>query len=363
MKFLKDTSIAEISSILYLIFPIAGIFFNEVYGPKWLYIISVIVFSLSYLILVIVNNRLNTLMFYILLIIHYFIICYFVFSVHPMLSLFFFYSAFAVPFTFKNNVKKAATNLFILTMIICTIITYLLYNNYFVAMMVYYVVISLIMLDNFKKMKNREYQKEIAEKNRHINTLIAEQERHRIGQDLHDTLGHVFASLSLKSELAYKLIDADVEKVKAELLAINKLSRESLNKVREIIDDVKLPSFIEEIDSIRKVLKDADIGFTFENKELAQVLSPTKQSMLVMITREAINNVIKHANASKVHGKLKTVNNHKLLLMIEDDGKGIDSDCEVKSISQRVQHLNGTLAVDSTNGTKIIIEISTGGIA
>ncbi len=49
-------------------------------------------------------------------------------------------------------------------------------------------------------------------KNRHINTLIAEQERHRIGQDLHDTLGHVFASLSLKSELAYKLIDTDVEK-------------------------------------------------------------------------------------------------------------------------------------------------------
>lgn len=57
MKFLKDTSIAEISSILYLIFPIAGIFFNEVYGPKWLYIISVIVFSLSYLILVIVNDK------------------------------------------------------------------------------------------------------------------------------------------------------------------------------------------------------------------------------------------------------------------------------------------------------------------
>ncbi len=39
---------------------------------------------------------------------------------------------------------------------------------------------------------------------------------------------------------------------------------------------------------MRKVLKDADIDFTFENKELAQVLSPTKQSMLVMITREAI---------------------------------------------------------------------------
>ena len=39
--------------------------------------------------------------------------------------------------------------------------------------------------------------------------MIAEQERNRIGQDLHDTLGHVFASLSVKSELAAKLIDKD----------------------------------------------------------------------------------------------------------------------------------------------------------
>ncbi|MBR9359775.1 sensor histidine kinase, partial [Staphylococcus aureus] len=52
-----------------------------------------------------------------------------------------------------------------------------------------------------------------------------------------------------------------------------------------------------------------------------------------------------------------------LLLMIEDDGKGIDSDCEIKSISQRVQHLNGTLEVESNKGTKLIIEMPTGGIA
>ena len=58
----------------------------------------------------------------------------------------------------------------------------------------------------------------------------------------------MFASLSLKSELAYKIIDSDTENAKAELLAINKLSRESLNKVREIIDDIRLPSFIEEIE-------------------------------------------------------------------------------------------------------------------
>ena len=52
-------------------------------------------------------------------------------------------------------------------------------------------------------------RKELEEKNKYINVLIAEQERNRIGQDLHDTLGHVFASLTLKSELATKLLDTD----------------------------------------------------------------------------------------------------------------------------------------------------------
>lgn len=81
-------------------------------------------------------------------------------------------------------------------------------------------------------------------------------------------LGYVFVSLLLKLELVYKLIDIDVEKVKVELLVINKLFCELLNKVWEIIDDIKLLLFIEEIDSISKVLKDVDIDFIFENKEL-----------------------------------------------------------------------------------------------
>lgn len=56
MKFLKGNSIAELSSLLYLIFPIAGIFFNEIHGPKWLYIILVSIFSVSYFILVTLNK-------------------------------------------------------------------------------------------------------------------------------------------------------------------------------------------------------------------------------------------------------------------------------------------------------------------
>ena len=74
--------------------------------------------------------------------------------------------------------------------------------------------------------KDRRVRKEL-EKNKYINVLIAEQERNRIGQDLHDTLGHVFASLTLKSELATKLLDTDKEAARNEMRAINELSRDT----------------------------------------------------------------------------------------------------------------------------------------
>lgn len=47
------------------------------------------------------------------------------------------------------------------------------------------------------------------EANRTINILSAENERNRIGRDLHDTLGHTFAMMSLKTELALKQMDKE----------------------------------------------------------------------------------------------------------------------------------------------------------
>lgn len=53
--------------------------------------------------------------------------------------------------------------------------------------------------------KNKE--KKIAEQNQYINILSAENERNRIGRDLHDSLGHTFAMMTLKTELALKLLE------------------------------------------------------------------------------------------------------------------------------------------------------------
>ncbi|WP_257643765.1 sensor histidine kinase [Staphylococcus haemolyticus] len=179
----------------------------------------------------------------ILFIIHFLAIIYFVYAYNPSLSLFFFFSAFAIPFLFKKGIKSIEFVLLISSMIACIIITTLHSNHlYVVSIIIYYVVILAILFGNFKIVKERQYRQQIEEKNKYINILIAEKERNRIGQDLHDTLGHVFASLSVKSELAAKLIYKDPQSAKKESLNINEMSKETLEKVRDISENLKVQS-------------------------------------------------------------------------------------------------------------------------
>ena len=325
--------LGELSTLIYLLFPIISIF-NEKRGSQTVYLIVLAIFIVSYLMLVIYYYRFNNNVIYSLLVVHYVGIIYFVYAINPMNSLFFFFSAFALPFMFEVTIK------------------------YITVLVIFYLVILIITLGNFKTKKDGALKNEIEEKNKYINTLIAEQERQRIGQDLHDTLGHVFVSLSLKSELAYKLIDKDQEKAKNEILAINQISKDTLIKVRNIIENLKSQSFEEEVQSIKNVLKDANIQFELKNIRKVNVLTPTKQSILSMILREAINNVIKHAKASKIYCEMIQEDNN-LYLIIQDNGKGCNTteDFKLKSIENRVQLLKGKLEIKSKNGMHIRIMI------
>lgn len=334
-----NVRLGELSTLIYLLFPIISIF-NEKRGSQTVYLIVLAIFIVSYLMLVIYYYRFNNNVIYSLLVVHYVGIIYFVYAINPMNSLFFFFSAFALPFMFEVTIKSKEFITFIIAIFLCLIITSIYQIQYITVLVIFYLVILIITLGNFKTKKDEALKKEIEEKNKYINTLIAEQERQRIGQDLHDTLGHVFVSLSLKSELAYKLIDKDQEKAKNEILAINQISKDTLIKVRNIIENLKSQSFEEEVQSIKNVL------------------TPTKQSILSMILREAINNVIKHAKASKIYCEMIQEDNN-LYLIIQDNGKGCNTteDFKLKSIENRVQLLKGKLEIKSKNGMHIRIMI------
>ncbi|MDU9417576.1 sensor histidine kinase [Staphylococcus lloydii] len=348
----------ELSSLVYLLFAITPLFTMEIDGNYWLYVIIFIIFTISYCTLILLFAVLSKQWLMLLLVIHYLCIIYFVISISPYMSLYFFFSAFALPFLLKVKIKSLAFNLMILTMITCLIITWFKEYDAALMLLIYYLVILMITIGNFKRVETSKLKLKMNEKNAQINMLIAEHERTRIAQDLHDTLGHVFASISLKSELASKLVANKPEQAIEEMTAVNHISKDALNKVRSIINDLKINSFKEEIESVANLLKDANLTFEFSNAEYAEKLSATRQSTMAMILREAINNVVKHAQATRIEGQLQ-LTDKSVKLIIKDDGVGVSdvASLELKSIKERANILNGTLSTYNDNGLCIEVLI------
>ncbi|PKI12363.1 sensor histidine kinase [Staphylococcus shinii] len=354
-------NVIDLSSLIYLIFPIIPLFTFDVRGSYWLYVIVFIIFTISYVSVALFTVVFPKNLIFSFFILHYIGITYFVYSVGPAISLFFFFSAFVIPYIFDKSINSKEFFIFIIAILINIFLIFTLYFQSLATILIMYLAIIIITLGNFKQRESIKVKNTLEEKNRHINVLIAEQERNRIGQDLHDTLGHVFASLSLKSELAMKLIDSDVEKAKVQLEEVNILSKESLDKVRAIVNDLKVQSFEDEVSSVKYLLLNANLTFEFVNVEIASRINPSKQSLLAMILREAINNIIKHSNATAVYGELNEKDN-EITLIIKDNGIGMGhiKDDDLVSIKERVALMKGKMEVKSQDGLQIAVKIYRG---
>lgn len=350
------------SNLIYLIFPVLSLSVLGHKGPLWSGILITVLFTVSYLIMIYDDLSNKIILRRTLLVIHFLGIFYFVGFFNASHLLFFFYGAYIIPYVFQLKMNSVEVFMYVSAFVFTIFIIGLDNKEYLMLMIPMAIVILSVMYGNFKALESKKLQEKIRNQNAHINTLIAEQERNRIGQDLHDTLGHVFASLSVKSELAMKLIDKDVDKAKSEMASVNELSKDALVKVRAIVDDLKLQSFEEEIKTMDTLLENANLLFEFRNADRAKSLSPTKQSALSMILREAVNNVIKHAKATKVTGEIIEENN-SISMVVQDDGIGMKNICEedLKSIKHRVDAVKGKLDVNNLNeGLKITVILPRG---
>lgn len=350
-----------VSSFVYLVFPIIALFSDQIEGPKWFLILMIIIFSVDYYLMIFhVNVQTSKIKRLIYLMIHLVGIVYFCYAIGSTFVMFFFFGSFALPYVYRVAAKSLENYLYLITIVMTSV--YLIAQSTQIAIIV--VVIDLIVIiiafTNFQNVENNKAKEKIEEKNRYINLLIAEQERQRIGQDLHDTLGHVFASLSIKSELAAKLIDIDIDKAKTEMQSVNQLSKEALEKVREIVDQLKFQSFQEEVASVSHLLQETGIQFNFENAKVAKSINKGRQSILSMILREAVNNIVKHSEATRVSGCLVETDTG-YLFKIQDNGKGMEpSATALNSIEERVKLLGGNLKIISNQGLTIEIEFKRG---
>jgi two-component system sensor histidine kinase DesK len=179
-------------------------------------------------------------------------------------------------------------------------------------------------------------------------------ERERIARDLHDVLGHTLSVIILKSELAGKLIDRDPVRAKAEIADVEQTSRAALAEVRSTIRGYRAHSLDAELRQAKATLETA--GLSVKAESTVVNLTPAQESVVALVVREAVTNVVRHAQAQTCVLRL-ALSNGNCLLEIEDDGCG-GSSAEgngLRGMRERIEALGGTLQRETMAGTHLTI--------
>ena len=181
-------------------------------------------------------------------------------------------------------------------------------------------------------------------------------ERERIARDLHDVLGHTLSVVVLKSELAGKLMDRDPDRARREIGEVEQIARKALGDVREAISGYRSGGLAAEIARAGKTLETA--GVTLEYDAQPPQLPPAEETVLSLIVREAVTNIVRHAQASRCVLEIKS-GGDGTALVVQDDGRGgiRQEGNGLRGMRERVTSLGGTFRVDSAQGTRLVIHI------
>ena len=182
-------------------------------------------------------------------------------------------------------------------------------------------------------------------------------ERERIARDLHDVLGHTLSSISLKAQLAEKLGNMnDIDGALKEIREVAQISSKALFEVRQAITGYKVKTLDQQFNTLLGRLQDkgvvADVNCDFSK------LGAKAEAALVLILTEAITNILRHSNATRVKIFTQQIGNHfKLTLWDNGIVKNIINGNGLNGIAERLDELNGGLAISTEHGLSMEMTI------
>jgi two-component system sensor histidine kinase DesK len=149
--------------------------------------------------------------------------------------------------------------------------------------------------------------------------LVVEQERNRFARDLHDILGHSLTVITVKTELARRLIDIDVSRARAELEDLEALARESLTDVRRAVEGYREITLPGELARARAALTAAGIEHDLPNS--TDDVGAEHRELFAWVIREGVTNVIRHSRAGRCRVQMSARR-----VVVFDDGQGAPGD-------------------------------------
>jgi len=198
--------------------------------------------------------------------------------------------------------------------------------------------------------------------------LASMRERQKLARELHDSVSQALYGISLGARTARKLLERDPdnpESLKEPMDYLLSLSDAALIEMRSLIFELR-PDMLEKEGIVIVLRKQVEVLRTRHNLKVSTdfgpepILSIEAKEDLYRVAQEAINNTIKHAQATEVRVKLVTEGD-SLLLEVKDNGKGFNPNADfpghygLQSMRERIENRSGTLEIHSSanNGTLV----------
>jgi signal transduction histidine kinase len=239
-------------------------------------------------------------------------------------------------------------------------------SNYAVTLVICFLIRNIIM----EKAKKEQLYEELKETNltlkeysNKIEELTITNERTRIAQELHDSIGHSLVALSMNLEYAENVIDIKPEKAKVTIQNCHTLSKDCLNTLRKAVSILKETANVTNLrEAIEKIFVNFShtdkYQFNFDFDEEVEKASVAIKTCIFKTLREAITNGIKHGNATSFNIHIYKLENN-IIFKIENNGKHCKEIVRSNGIigmEERVHALKGEIFFNSDENSGFTTE-------
>ena len=207
-----------------------------------------------------------------------------------------------------------------------------------------------------KSVEHRRLHTELLRVREEVEQLAKVAERERIARDLHDTLGHTLTLIAIKSELAGRMAERDPLRASGEIHEVERIAREALQELRATVSGYRDTGLVAEVEHARSLLENA--GLTVDTDVATLRIEPRKETVLALALREAVTNVVRHAQAKHVRVRLRG-DSGTYRLEILDDGIG-GASCDGNGLAgmrERVAAYGGSVSRDGAAGTCLAVSL------
>ncbi|MGW5660255.1 sensor histidine kinase [Streptomyces sp. NPDC003758] len=197
--------------------------------------------------------------------------------------------------------------------------------------------------------------------------LAANEERLRLARDLHDLLGHSLSLITLKSELAGRMLPDHPEKAAQQVADIERVSRQALVDVREAVTGYRRPRLSAELAGAQVALTAAGVTADIPTEPDLTGVAEESESVLAWALREAVTNVVRHSGAGRCTIEVlqrQTLDGRMLELSVEDDGSGGAGNGPgngLTGLTERLEKAGGTLEAGRVrHGFRLVARVPVG---